>query len=94
MNTEYQVDGQWENAFVNYDGNTYFHFFKSRSAGLWRRVVLWCDTNVSEVHAASIFRVKWKRKLFFIVYKIVRNYRANFTSEDVNENKKIKKKDL
>jgi len=31
--------------------------FKSRSSGLWRSVVLWQDTNVSEVHAASIFRV-------------------------------------
>jgi hypothetical protein len=28
------------------------------SSGLWLRVALWEDTNVSEVHAASIFMVK------------------------------------
>jgi hypothetical protein len=33
--------------------------FKSSSFGLWRCVVLWQDTNVSEVHAASIFRGIW-----------------------------------
>jgi hypothetical protein len=32
--------------------------FKSSSSGLGRRVVLWYDTNVSEVHGASIFGVK------------------------------------
>jgi hypothetical protein len=36
--------------------------FKSRSAGLWCRVVLWQDTNVSKVRVASIFRVKWRRR--------------------------------
>jgi hypothetical protein len=30
--------------------------FKTRSSGLWRRAVLWWDTNVSDVHAVS--RVK------------------------------------
>jgi len=34
-----------------------FEAFKSRSSGLRRNVVLWQDTNVSEVRAASIFRV-------------------------------------
>jgi hypothetical protein len=33
--------------------------FKSSSAELWRRVVFWLDTDVSEVHAASIVRIKW-----------------------------------
>jgi hypothetical protein len=33
--------------------------FKSRSSGLWRRVVIWYDTNVSEDHAAFTLRVKW-----------------------------------
>jgi hypothetical protein len=28
------------------------------ASGLWHRVVMWQDTNVSEVHAASIFMVK------------------------------------
>jgi len=28
--------------------------FKSGSSGLWRRVVLWQDANVSEVHTASV----------------------------------------
>jgi hypothetical protein len=32
--------------------------FKSRSSDLWRRVMLWYYTNVSEDHAVSIFRVK------------------------------------
>jgi hypothetical protein len=32
---------------------------KSRFSGLWRRVVLWWDTNVSEDLVASIFRAKW-----------------------------------
>jgi hypothetical protein len=27
--------------------------FKSKSSGMWRRVVLWWDTDVSEVPAAS-----------------------------------------
>jgi hypothetical protein len=31
-------------------------YFKSKSSGLWHRVLLWEDTNVSEAHAASIFR--------------------------------------
>jgi len=31
---------------------------KLRSSGLWHHIVLWWDTNISEVHAASIFRVK------------------------------------
>jgi hypothetical protein len=30
--------------------------FKLESSELWRRVALWQDNNVSEVHAASIFR--------------------------------------
>jgi len=30
--------------------------FKSRSSGLWRRVALRCDTDVSEEHSAFIFR--------------------------------------
>jgi hypothetical protein len=30
--------------------------FRSRSSKLWHRVVLWYDNNVSEVHAASVFR--------------------------------------
>jgi hypothetical protein len=32
--------------------------YKSSFSGLWRKVVLWYDTTVSEVHPASIFRVK------------------------------------
>jgi hypothetical protein len=38
--------------------------FKLRSSGSWRRVVLWQDTIVSEVHAASIFRVncRWRQQ--------------------------------
>jgi hypothetical protein len=42
---------------------------KSRSSGLWRRLVLWVDTNVSEVHAASIFRVKlcYQVEVFLVV---------------------------
>jgi hypothetical protein len=35
--------------------------FKSWSSGLWRRVVLWWDTNVSQVHAAS--SVKWRHEV-------------------------------
>jgi hypothetical protein len=34
--------------------------FRSWSSGLWHRVVMWKDTIVSEGHAASIFRVKWR----------------------------------
>jgi hypothetical protein len=34
---------------------THLFPFKSKSFGLWRRVVLWQDTKVSEVHAASSF---------------------------------------
>jgi hypothetical protein len=30
------------------------------SSGLWQRVVMWWDTNVSEGHAASIFTSLWK----------------------------------
>jgi len=33
--------------------------FESSSFGLWRRVMLCYDTSVSEVHAASIFRMKY-----------------------------------
>jgi hypothetical protein len=32
----------------------------SRSSGLCRRVVLWWDADVSEEHAVSILRVKWR----------------------------------
>jgi hypothetical protein len=32
--------------------------FLSRASGLWRRAVLWQDTNVPKVHAASIFTLK------------------------------------
>jgi len=39
--------------------------FKSKSSGLWRRVLLWEDTNVSEDHAASIF----KKQLFGVYFK-------------------------
>jgi len=35
-------------------------WLKSRSSWLWCHVVSWQDTSVSEVHAASIFRVKWR----------------------------------
>jgi hypothetical protein len=38
--------------------------FKSRSSRLWRGVVLWLDTNVSEVHAASMYtasEARWSR---------------------------------
>jgi hypothetical protein len=42
--------------------------FKSRSSGLWRRVVLGYDTNVSEIYAASFFMVKWSgRNMFGVV---------------------------
>jgi hypothetical protein len=40
---------------------------KSRSFTLWRCVVLWQDTNVSDVHAASIFRVKIQDEIFWVV---------------------------
>jgi len=36
---------------------------KLLSSGLWRHVVLWYDTNVSEVHAASIFTLKMESSL-------------------------------
>jgi hypothetical protein len=31
---------------------------KPKSSSLWRRVLLWQDTNDSEVHAASMFTLK------------------------------------
>jgi hypothetical protein len=31
-----------------------------RYSGLWRRIVLWQDTNVSEVRVASIFTSHWR----------------------------------
>jgi len=34
------------------------HESRSRSYGVWRSLVLWLDTNVSEGYAASIFKVK------------------------------------
>jgi len=34
-------------------------FEDSNSSGLWHCIVLWMNINISEVHAASIFRVKW-----------------------------------
>jgi hypothetical protein len=38
------------------------HLLKSRSFAFWRRVELWKDNNVSEVHAASIFTSPWRRR--------------------------------
>jgi hypothetical protein len=38
----------------NWFGNNSESEFKSNSSGLWRRVVLWEDKNVLEVHGASI----------------------------------------
>jgi hypothetical protein len=40
-------------------------YFKSRSSGLWRRVVLWQDINFSEVQAASIFTLKIQGGVFW-----------------------------
>jgi len=40
--------------------------FKYRSPWLWRHVALWCDTNFSENHSASIFRVKAQRTTVWI----------------------------
>jgi len=37
--------------------------FSSRTSGLWRHVVLWYDTYVSEVHVASIMRLKMEATL-------------------------------
>jgi hypothetical protein len=33
--------------------------FKPRSCGLWHRVEMWQDNNVSNAFSVSIFRVKW-----------------------------------
>jgi len=36
-----------------------WNYFKSWSSTLWRRIVMWQDSNVLEGHAASNFRMKW-----------------------------------
>jgi hypothetical protein len=36
----------------------YFLYGRVLSSGIWRRVVLWVSTDVSEEHIASIFRVE------------------------------------
>jgi len=56
--------------------------FKSRSSGLWRRVVLWYDTNVSKVHAASMnffMAVMFQIELFWVVtpYNVVVGYQSS-----------------
>jgi hypothetical protein len=40
------------------EGRTYFGSFMSGSSGLWRRVVLWKDTNVSEVDAGFTLKME------------------------------------
>jgi hypothetical protein len=66
--------------------------FMLRSSGLWLHIVLWQDTSVSEVHAASIFRAKlenalglvpglvlWNRQLFPVSPQSPLNQAAELT---------------